>query len=167
MDDEDADPPLESRPPTLADLVNLCRHLNAAGAKYLVVGGMAIIQHGFTRATEDVDLLVEDSKENQAKVFSAMETLPDQAIRELGDSDLRDYVVVRVADEFVVDLMTAACGISYQEASPGVEIIAIDGVPIPFASPALLLRMKQTFREKDAMDRIFLQNKIAGQEQDF
>lgn len=80
MDPEDADAPsLESRPPTLADLVKMCRHLNAEGAKYLVVGGMAVIQHGYTRATEDVDFLVEDSPANQTKVYKAMECLPDKA----------------------------------------------------------------------------------------
>lgn len=165
MDDEDAHPtPLESRPPTVADLANLCRHLNDEGAKYILVGGMAIIQHGFTRATEDVDLLVEDSRENQAKVYRAMESLPDQAIRELGDDDLRDWIVVRVADEFTVDLMTKTCGIAYEEASTAVEIVVLGGVPIPVVQPAMLLRMKQTFREKDAIDRIFLQRKIAGLE---
>ena len=44
MDAKDVDPPLESRPPTVADLANLCHHLNEAGAQYIVVGGMAIIQ---------------------------------------------------------------------------------------------------------------------------
>ena len=164
MDPQDADAPsLESRPPTLADLVKICRHLNTEGAQYMVVGGMAIIQHGYTRATEDVDFLVEDSRANQAKVYKAMECLPDKAIRELGNEDLRDYVVVRVADEIVVDLMTAACGIGYEQAHASMEIVVIDGVPIPFATPELLLRMKQTLREKDALDRLFLHRKIAGQ----
>lgn len=165
MDDENADPPaLESRPPTVTDLVNLCRHLNAEGAQYVVVGGMAIIQHGYTRATEDVDILVQDSIENQAKVYRAMGSLPDQAIHELAGADLREYIVVRVADEIVVDLMTRACGIAYEEAIASVEVITLDGVPIPFVTPAMLLRMKQTFRDKDAIDRVFLQRKIAGQE---
>src|SRR5919108_2310091 len=30
-----------------------------AGARYIVIDGMAIIQHGFVRATEDIDLLVD------------------------------------------------------------------------------------------------------------
>ena len=46
---------LESRPPTFDDLVQLCSALNRAGAEYVVVGGMAVIHHGFVRATEDVD----------------------------------------------------------------------------------------------------------------
>jgi hypothetical protein len=32
----------------------------------------------------------------------------------------------------------------------------VDGVRIPFASPQLLWRMKQTHREKDIPDRLFL-----------
>ena len=102
MDSKDAHPP-DSRPPTLDDLLLLCRSLNEAGARYLVVGGFAVMQHGFTRATEDVDLLVESSAENQARVKKGLEALPDKAVLELADDDLRNWVVVRVADEFVVD----------------------------------------------------------------
>jgi hypothetical protein len=160
MDPENAHP-AESRPPTVADLVNLCRSLNAEGALYMVVGGFAVNQHGFTRTTVDIDILVEDSVENQSRVKRALEVLPDQAVRELGDDDLRSYVVVRVADEIVVDLMMAACGISYRDARAEVETFTIEGVPIPFASAKLLLRMKQTYREKDSEDRVFLEHKVA------
>ena len=160
------DLPAEETPrlPEQDDLVALCRELNARGALYLVVGGMAVIQHGYLRATEDIDLLVEDSRENQRKVYAALETLPDKAILELGDADLRDYVVVRVADEVLVDLMQASCGVTYQEAADQVRVIEVKGVPIPFAAPRLLLRMKQTMREKDAEDRVFLYRKIADEE---
>ena len=91
----------------------------------------------------------------------ALETLPDKAILELGNDDLRDYTVVRVSDEILVDLMIAACGIDYAEASKSIETVEIGGVPIPFANAPLLLRMKQTHREKDADDRVFLSRKIA------
>ena len=37
---------LHARLPTLEDLLDLCRRLNEAGAKYIVIGGMAIIQQG-------------------------------------------------------------------------------------------------------------------------
>ena len=67
-----------------------------------------------------------------------------------------DVGVVRVADEIVVDLMKAACGIAYKEASRHVDLVEVDGVPIPFANPELLLRMKDTYRDKDKLDRAFL-----------
>ena len=137
MGNEDAHPP-ESRVPLVADLVNICRSLNACGAKNIVVGGFAVIQQGFLRNTGDIDLLVEESPENQAKTKAALEILPDKAVRELGEDDLRNQVVVRVCDEVVVDLMMMACGISYREAEPDIEVVVIDGVPIPFASARLL-----------------------------
>jgi hypothetical protein len=162
MDAEDAHP-LESRPPTEEDLCILCKSLNAQAAKYVVVGGLAIIEHGFTRATEDIDILLEKSKENQAKVRVALEVLPDKAVREVKDGDLDEFLVVRVADEIVVDLMLSACGVSYDQTDGEIEIKNIKGIPIPFASAKLLLRMKQTYREKDAIDRQFLEQKIKNQ----
>jgi len=135
--------PEAPRLPVQDDLVRLCRELNAHSARYMVVGGFAVIQHGFLRATEDIDLLLEGSLENQAKVKKALEILPDKAIRELGDDDLRNYIVVRVADDVIVGLMLAACGIRYEEACQHAEVVIIQGVPIPFASPKLLLRMSR------------------------
>ena len=64
---EDADEAPQARPPLLADLVALCRNLNAAGAAYVVIGGMAVIQAGLPRATGDIDLLIDVSPANQAR----------------------------------------------------------------------------------------------------
>lgn len=164
MVDPDDGAPLESRPARLEDLVALCGALNREGAKYVVIGGMAIIQAGFVRATEDIDLLVDTSPDNQARVRRALRTLPDRAIDEMRETDLDTYVVVRVADEVVVDLLKAACGIEYSEAAESVDLVTIDGVPIPFAKPELLWRTKQTVREKDRQDRVFLAQRLGRSE---
>ena len=156
--------PAPPRPPGRPDLLTLCRSLNEQKARYLVVGGMAVIQQGYLRATEDIDLLLEGSRQNIERVRKALEILPDRAIREMEDGDLETYTVVRVADEIIVDLMLEACGISYQEAESEIECVEIEGVSIPFASARLLLKMKQTGREKDALDAMFLERKIADNE---
>ncbi len=156
--------PLESRPPTLDDLVFLCGALNQEQAKYVVVGGMAIIQQGFVRATEDIDLLVADDLENIKAIKRALSRLPDNAVRKMQDDDVREYGVVRVADEFVVDLLRAACGVDYDEAMQDILVHEIEGVPIPFASARLLWKMKQTYREKDKLDLHFLREVLNGRE---
>src|SRR3972149_11434611 len=102
MVDQDDGAQKESRPPTLADLLRLCSELNRLEAKYIVIGGLAIIQAGFVRATEDIDLLIEESPENQAKLRQALRILPDQAVSDLRDDDIEKYTVVRIADEIVV-----------------------------------------------------------------
>jgi hypothetical protein len=93
-------------------------------------------------------------------VKKALEILPDKAIKELGDEDLSQWVVVRVNDDITVDLMTEACGVTYEETRSGIEIQEISGVPIPFAGAEVMLRMKQSLRPKDAEDRSFLQQLI-------
>jgi len=149
-----------TRVPGGDDLVSLARELNRLGVAYIVVGGFAVNRLGLVRATDDLDLLIARDKANQALVKKALEILPDKAIRELGDEDIGQWVVVRVNDDITVDLMTEACGVTYEGAQSGIEMEEIDGVAIPFAGAELMLRMKQGSREKDAWDRSFLQQLI-------
>lgn len=134
----------------------LCAELNRLEARYLVVGGFAIIEAGFPRLTGDIDLLIDPSLENEARVFQALRILPDRAVDQLEPGDVAKYTVVRVGDEIIVDLMQSGCGVSYSDAVRDVMEREVEGVRIPFASPATLWRMKQTLREKDIPDRLFL-----------
>lgn len=159
-DQEAVDSAGESREPSLEDLAELCRHLNEAEARYVVVGGFAIMQAGYPRRTMDIDLLVETSLENEAKLKSALMELPDQAIRDLNPGELNELGVIRVADEFVVDLMKSGCGVDYATAVKDAVWREVLGVRIPFASKTTLWRMKQTVREKDVPDRLFLRQSL-------
>jgi hypothetical protein len=96
---------LESREPTVEDLRDLCRELNRSGAKYLVIGGFAMRAANYNRTTMDVDLMVAADLENEAKVFSALATLPDKAVLELQPGELQKHNVIRIGDEILVDLL--------------------------------------------------------------
>ena len=146
----------EPRPPRLNDLSRLCAELNRLGARYLVVGGFAIIKAGFPRFTGDIDLLIDPSLENEAKVFQALRSLPDKAVDQLDAGDVARFTVVRVADDVLVDLLASSCGVSFAEAIQDADFHEVEGVRIPFASPPTLWKMKQTVREKDIPDRVFL-----------
>jgi hypothetical protein len=100
--------------------------------------------------------------ENEEKIYAALATLPDKAVCELKPGELSQYTVVRVGDEILVDLMRSAGGIDYAEAAKHVIVRELGGVPIPFASPRLLWRMKAvTHREKDSGDLVFLRQWFA------
>ena len=155
MDDADDGP--YAREPQIEDLVRICRALNDAGARYLLIGGFAVIAHGGARTTKDIDLLVDASPENVARVKQALRILEDRAVDEVADTDIARYAVVRVADEIVIDLMASACGIDYGEAAKDCERVTLDGVSIPLASPETLIRTKNTVRPSDAADRRYLE----------
>lgn len=157
MVDEIPDSLETSRAPTDEDLARLAARLNELGVKYVVIGGFAIMRAGLARSTMDIDLLVDTATENDALVRKALEILPDGAVKELISGEIERYNVVRVCDEITVDLMARACGLRYEDVKHLIELEEYQGVTIPFASPALLWKTKQTFREKDAWDRNFLE----------
>ncbi len=146
-----------ARAPEPEDVVRICRALNVAQARYVLIGGFAVIAHGAGRFTKDIDRLVDDSPENVARVKRALGVLADNAAAALDDTDVREHVVVRVADEILVDLMGRACGLAYAEVAADAETRDLDRVPVPVASPATLIRTKQTARPQDALDRAFLE----------
>ncbi len=158
---DDADDRAFVRAPTLDDLARVCASLNAGGARYLLVGGFAVITHGATRTTKDIDFLVDPSPENVARIKSALSILEDNAAAEIAESDVADYTVVRIADEVLVDLMAEACGVSYEEASGDAEQVVVQGVPVPLASKRTLLLTKRTVRPSDEIDRRFLEEMLA------
>ena len=160
-----ADDDRYAREPEPADVARICRALNDAGARYLLIGGLAVIAHGAGRFTKDIDLLIDDTLENVRRVKAALAVLPDGAAAEIADDDVQRHAVVRVADEVVVDLMGRACGVDYAEAAQDAELFERDGVAINVASPRTLIRLKQTARPQDAIDRAFLEGVLKAREQ--
>lgn len=119
-----------------------------------------MIVHGAARFTKDLDLLVDDSPDNIARVKRGLAILADNAAAGVADRDIRDHVVVRVADEIVVGLMGKACGVSYADAIADADHVELGGLSVPVASPATLIRMKNTSRPQDQIDREYLESLI-------
>ena len=53
----------------------IVRALNDAGARYLIVGGLAVIAHGYMRLTVDVDLILDLREENLLHSVAALQSL--------------------------------------------------------------------------------------------
>jgi hypothetical protein len=155
--DEDPDVP-EVRPPTIDDIRRICRALDEAGARYVLIGGFAVILHGGSRTTKDIDLLVDPEPANVERLKRALSVLEDDAAREIELGDLQRYTVVRVADEVLVDLLAAACGVTWSEARISALRMDLDGTPVIVADVATLIRTKMTIRPSDAADRAWLES---------
>ena len=70
-----------SRPATLEALKTLLRALHEQGAHYLLIGGYALLAHGYPRATVDIDLLVPSRGSAAGPLRQALLVLPDGAAR--------------------------------------------------------------------------------------
>ncbi len=153
---DDPDDAAYARAPEPEDVVRICRALNEAGARYVLIGGFAVVAHGGSRFTKDIALLVDETPDNISRVKEGLRVLADNAAADVADSDVRDHTVVRVVDEVIVDLMGRACGLTYADVAGDMEWHDLGGVQVPIASPSGLIRTKDTYRPQDAIDRAFL-----------
>jgi hypothetical protein len=149
------------RKATLEDVLNLVRRLDEASVDYLLIGGYALNAHGYTRATEDVDILLAPGRANGEKVIQALLRLPEEAALELDPQWFEEGETIRIGGEFVIDLLFKAAGHAWDELVTYIEIIEIDGLPIRTLNVEGLLLTKQTYRDKDKFDRFALERAIA------
>jgi len=157
--------PRYSRPATLRDLLTLIHALNQRNVEYMLIGGFAMIAHGFSRSTRDIDLLVPLDEANGKKLIEVLLMMPDQAARKIDLAWFTEGENIRVSDDLVIDIMFNANGESYDSLRPLLETIDIDGVSIPIASMEGLLKTKMTVRPKDIPDRLFLERHIQNNQQ--
>jgi len=58
-----------------ASVVTIVERLDAAGVRYLIVGGLAVVAHGHVRFTADVDIVLEMSAENLERALRTFDGL--------------------------------------------------------------------------------------------
>ncbi|MDR2452759.1 MAG: hypothetical protein LBE85_13590 [Candidatus Accumulibacter sp.] len=145
------------RPATLEDLKSLLRSLNRQQVDYLLIGGYALFVHGYHRATTDIDILVPATEECGARLKTALMALPDQAAKDLRPEWFAEGENIRIADEFLVDVMLNACGETFETLKRFAITVDMEGIPVRTVSLEGLLRTKQTMHDKDVSDRNVLE----------
>lgn len=159
------------RPAVWADVFDLARLLEKHRADYILVGGYALNFNGLVRQTGDVDILVRNTPENNRRWVAALCELPDRAALELVpdkdspfpiDSEEADEPgVIRVADEFLVDVMPKTCGKTYEDLLPYAARVSTEGGFVTVLNLSGLLLTKQGIRAKDVADKTIIEAAIA------
>lgn len=137
--------------------------LETNDVEYVLIGGFAVVLHGYPRLTQDVVLFVRPTETNIHKLKAALHNVfSDPSIDHIQYQDFARYSVIRYGtpNGFSIDLITSI-GEAFSYEDIDAEIMELEGHQITIATPESLLEMKQrTMREVDAMDVRFLRNKI-------
>ncbi len=72
----------------LADVEAILRALNDADVRYLIVGGLAVVAHGYVRYTADVDIVLDLERDNALRAMKALDAI---AYRPLVPVDATDF----------------------------------------------------------------------------
>jgi len=133
-------------------LAEICALLNEEGANYVLVGASAMQLWGTTRATRDVDILIEATRDNAARVLAALSRTGYGFASEWLAETVAQKSVTVIGDSPRVDILTVAWTVRYAEAAAQAVIFTLEDVAIPTASIEDLIASKRTGRLQDAAD---------------
>jgi predicted nucleotidyltransferase len=123
-------------------------------AEFLIVGGYAVMAHGYLRTTFDLDIWVRPEPENAHAVMRAATAagvdLPMDAVLRLQT----EKQVVRLGKQPTqVDLVTSIDGCTWSETYARREVINFDGIDLPFIGLEDLRQAKRAVgRHRDLDD---------------
>jgi hypothetical protein len=136
------------------DFVDLLRAFCAAEVRFLVVGAWALSLYAPPRATGDLDLWIEPTRENAARTMLALENFgaPLEQLRE--DDLFGPEVVYQIGvPPRRIDLLTFLTGLSFAEAWGNRVEHEFAGVRVPFLGRDDLVRNKRALgRPRDLAD---------------
>ncbi|OGX44416.1 MAG: hypothetical protein A3G37_04515 [Omnitrophica WOR_2 bacterium RIFCSPLOWO2_12_FULL_46_30] len=148
--------------------LDIVKALNKGKIKYAVAGGVAVVLHGFTRFTADLDLIVELSEENLDKFFDIMYSLeyrPRVPVKkeEFKDSRIRQewidkkgmivFSFFHIRDHLKIVDMLVTEPIKFSEIEKDIEKIEINRVKVCTISNRHLRKLKSLAnRPQDLID---------------
>lgn len=138
-------------PPTFESLLAA---LARGGVDFMLVGGLAVALCRFPRATFDVDVLVEDSKQNLERLLEVLGGFGSGSARELSPADFtREEGCIRVNEDFPIYIFTLMNGHTYTDLLPYSRSYPVENVTIRYLGPAGLVMLKQgSLRPQDRLD---------------
>ena len=106
--------------------------LNENAVEYLIIGGYAVNFYGYSRYTADLDVWVNRTNENFAKLISAIEQFGYKTDKLL-EKDISKPLVFSIGDEpFCIEILSGVVGQKFEEAFARKNILNADGFEIPF-----------------------------------
>lgn len=148
---------------------NILKKLSDEKFEFLVVSGLAVNLHGYTRATADLDIMILLSEENIEKFVSVIKPLGykpkvpvelEDLINEenrkkwIKDKNMKVFSVYNPKNEFEhIDILIEH-SLDFNEAYKNRAIYDIEGVNIPVVSVPDLIKLKEI------ADRIIDRNDI-------
>lgn len=148
------------------ELLLFWRICNRTGLKYIMIGGVAINMHGYSRSTEDIDLWIEDTEENRNKLHSVFKAYGYAELPSLKTMQfIPGWTYFHLNNGIRLDIMTTVKGLEGYTFIQCLEVASeatILDVTVPFLQLNQLIEAKiASNRPKDQIDVLALQ-KIKG-----
>jgi len=129
--------------------------LNKNKVSYMVVGGFAVIHHGYNRHTGDLDIWVEQTPDNFKKLIRAFAEFgfPTHAIDETAFLGNENDVYTFGRQPTSIEILTAVKGLKFEECIGNAERVKLDDVEVNMIDVRDLIKAKKAAgRLQDQVD---------------
>lgn len=139
------------------DFKDFIKALNNNKVEYILVEGYAVILHGYNRTTGDMDIWVNQTKENYQKIVKSFHEfgmpvfdMTEENFLKNNDFDVFSFGVPPVS----IDLMTKTKGLEFSKCYEKGEVYDLEGIQIK------VLHFNDLIKAKKAANRLKDQNDI-------
>lgn len=139
----------------IGEIEDILDALNQARVRYLVVGGVAVVLHGYLRTTADLDLIIQLDRDN---VLRAIRALQDHHYRPRAPVSAEDFAEQQAREQWIREKGLAVFSL-WSPAHPTLEIDLF--VTEPFDFNAVYARALRIHLEKTEATVIALEDLIA------
>ncbi len=138
-----------------SDFSDFISALNKTGTEYILVGGYAVIMHGYFRTTQDLDIWVNKTKENHLKLSKAFAIfgmpLFDMTLENFMSEKFDVFSIGR--SPIRIDIITKLKGIEFAEAFEHALQKELEGLKVNYLHLNDLIKAKKASgRGKDLDD---------------
>ena len=129
---------------------NIVSEFDRRGVEYLLVGGLAVAWYCGERQADDMDLLVNSTRENPEKVSAALESLGQG--QQPKDAFARPDVLAKMNQHYLADIFTQPSGgLSFDELWRGSIVGRLFEIPVKIPSIPALITMKEHAMEREGI----------------
>lgn len=136
------------------DYKDLLKILNEYGVKYLIIGAYAVIYYTEPRYTKDLDILIDPSKDNAEKVYSALKEFGAPLSNITVEDFVNKNLVYQIGIAPVrVDILMGVQGVDFDSVWRSRVRTTLEGIKVNIVGLKELIELKEkTQRDMDKRD---------------
>ena len=144
------------------DFQDFLEALNKAEVEYMLVGGYAVILHGYIRSTADMDVWVNKTVENYTRLKKAFQLFGAPIFPENDFVDSEFDVWAIGVEPNKIEVLNNVKGIEFSDAFPHCKTFEQNGIDIRYIHLTHLLQAKEAanrFKDKNDIEQLKNRNK--------
>ena len=138
-------------------IVSIWKYLHENDVRYLIIGGFAVNIYGYNRSTGDIDIYIDDTKDNRIRLRKAFKEIGLGDFEELEHIQfLPGWTGFTLGSGLRLDIMTKIMGLEdklFEELLHAATKVILEGIPVLFIDYYhLIIAKRAANRIKDQLD---------------